>query len=115
MKGKIILIAGFAVAALAYFVVEGYWSDGQEAPPFDAPEHEKTVILVYDMTPSYAELMTKDGAAYKFSLRVVDSYVRTNGSDKIILAQIAGKDSKAITWDGKPADLIRAFPDAEAF
>ncbi len=115
MKSK--LIAGAIVAGVLVVVLllEGLVTPATDEPPFGERNHEKTIVVASDITPSYKEKMAKDGAAYKFSLRVMDRYARSNGNDKVILAQIGGAKSKPLLWEGTPTDLQKAFPDAEAF
>lgn len=67
------------------------------------------------MSGSYAHLMTQDGKAYRFTLRVADKYLRRmDPNDRLIITQLSATE-KALQWDGSPIALRRSFPTANAF
>lgn len=78
--------------------------------------NEFVATIMLDLSGSFSELMTKDGKAYGFALRVVDRLFRERmgSSDKIIIGQLSGSDLPML-WEGRPIDLRGAFPNSEAF
>lgn len=89
----------------------------EDASPFAEQEYDYILLIVVDMSGSYAELMTADnGRAYQFMLRVVDRFFRNSigSKDKIIIGQIS-RNSRAVVWDGSPRQLRQEFANPEAF
>ena len=83
--------------------------------PLVEQESEYALAILLDLSGSYADLMTKDGAAYRFALRVVDKYLRRMDSgDRLIITQLSA-NQKALLWDGSPIALRRTFSTANAF
>ena len=74
-------------------------------------------LLVLDLSGSFAEGMAKDGVGYRFALRVIDKYFRGSigTDDRLVIAQVSGNGDRSLLWEGKPLDLRRQFPTADAF
>jgi hypothetical protein len=87
----------------------------EHVSPLVEQETEYALAILLDLSGSYADLMTKDGKAYRFSLRVADKYLRRlDSSDRLIITQLSATE-KALLWDGSPIALRRSFPTANAF
>ena len=77
---------------------------------------EVMVVMVVDMSGSFADLMTRDGRGYEFTMRVADQYFRKSigTNNRMIIAQVSATNN-AMLYDGTPAQLRQDFPSAEAF
>ena len=78
---------------------------------------ELIVVIALDLSGSFADLMTRDGKAYEFTMRVVDNYFRNaiGTQNRIIIAQLSAHDRQALLWDGTPIQLRQDFPSAAEF
>jgi hypothetical protein len=90
--------------------------DPSEQTVFDRPETEQIIVIAMDLSGSFADLMTKDGLAYRFVLATVDRYLRENsgGDGRLVIAQLSATGNPLL-WEGKPSDLRRHFGSADSF
>lgn len=74
------------------------------------------VLIAVDMSGSFADLMTRDGKGYEFTMRVADRYFRNSigTNNRMIIAQLSGAN-RALLWDGTPVQLRQDFPSADEF
>jgi hypothetical protein len=81
-------------------------------------EPDYVLAIPVDMSGSYADLMEKDGRAWKFLLRAMDGFFRERigsaSNDKIVISQISGND-KALLFDGNPKSLRGRFQNSNQF
>jgi hypothetical protein len=77
---------------------------------------EYMVLIAVDMSGSFADLMTRDGKGYEFTMRVADRYFRNSigSNNRLIIAQLSATD-RALLWDGTPVQLRQDFPSANEF
>src|SRR5438876_8721593 len=77
---------------------------------------EYLVVIAVDMSGSFADLMTRDGKGYEFTMRVADRYFRNSigSNNRLIIAQLSATD-RALLWDGTPVQLRQDFPSANEF
>jgi hypothetical protein len=80
-------------------------------------ESEHVVAIVFDLSPSFDEKMTKDGVAFEFSMRVLDQYFRDSmgSTDYLIISQISAINHKPVIWQGTPLEMRQRFPTPESF
>ncbi len=83
---------------------------------FEKPETEQVIVIAMDVSGSFAELMTKDGLAYRFTLATVDRFMRERPGQegRLIIAQLSATGN-ALLWEGSPGQLRKDFSNAEAF
>jgi hypothetical protein len=86
------------------------------APPFEQEEPEAILCVVVDTSGSYADLLTKDGRAYRFLQALCDRFLgdRAGGHSRVIISQLSGRPD-AVLWNGTPERLQQDFPDPESF
>lgn len=87
------------------------------AAVFAPSETEFIVMIVIDLSGSFAHHMADDGKAYEFALRIYDRYFRDrigNSKDELILAQLSGTH-RSLLWRGSPIELRHKFATAEDF
>ena len=79
-------------------------------------EEEFVLVVVLDLSGSFAGQMAEDGKAYEFVQRALARYLqdKTGTRDRILFAQISGT-KKPLLWEGTTKDLRRDFPSASAF
>lgn len=78
---------------------------------------EYVVMIVMDLSGSFADLMTDQGKGYNFAMAVYNDYFASRvGStkDKLIIAQLSGND-RSLVWQGTPLQLRQQFNDSSAF
>lgn len=87
-----------------------------EQSVFEEPETEQVIVIAMDLSGSFADLMTKDGLAYRFALATVDRFVREQPGQegRLIIAQLSATGN-ALLWEGSPGQLRQDFPNAESF
>src|SRR5205823_82985 len=75
------------------------------------------VAIAVDMSGSFADLMTRDGKAYEFTMRVCDNYFRQSIATKnrIVIVQLSALDRQPLLFDGTPVQLRQSFPSATEF
>ena len=90
-------------------------SDAQEAPVIRQPTYGMIIVIVFDMSGSFDDLIYKKG--YPFAMAVVDRYFRNRigSNDRLIISQISAPGMKSLLWDGKPSSLKRDFASADKF
>jgi hypothetical protein len=88
----------------------------QHVSPLAQDEIENVVVILLDMSGSYAARSGADGEAYGFALQVVDRYFRNSigSNDRLVLAQISGTE-KSLLWEGTPIQLRQKFSTADEF
>src|SRR5262249_18456628 len=78
---------------------------------------QEKMILVFDidLSGSFNKLMADDGYAYSYIMDVLQKYSqsRVGTEDKLIIAQLSGTEHPLL-WEGKPSQLRKDFPSAEA-
>ena len=87
-----------------------------EQTVFEKPETEQLIVIALDLSGSFAELMTKDGIAYRFALATVDRFLREHPGreGRLIIAQLSATGNPLL-WEGTPAQLRKDFASQEAF
>ena len=108
-----------ALALLALLSTQSGCEPRHENPDHASPivhqDSEYVLAILLDLSGSFTELMTKDGKAYRFAMRVADKYLRRmDSNDRLIISQLSATN-KALLWDGSPIALRRSFPSANAF
>ena len=86
-------------------------------PPFKKQEYEYVMAVVIDMSPSFQQHLQSDEArAFQFFMRLSQKYFqqRSGSNDRILLTQLSG-GRKTCLWDGRPGDIRKKFPTAQAF
>lgn len=86
-------------------------------PTFQRQEVDQHVVMiVMDLSGSFAQKMAENGSAFDFATHVLDRYFRHRDAlnDRIILAQISGT-KRSLMWEGTPLELRREFPSAAEF
>ena len=111
---KMALAALVAAAGLGWLILDASRPAAEENPLADGREYERVVVVGIDLSGSFLHLMADKGKAWEFLLKVIDRYLRGSGSEKLILVQLSG-NTKALLWDGTPAQLRKDFPDQGAF
>lgn len=115
--GRVVVACAFlAVLATAVLLPGCEKRRNDSASPLVAEDIDYVLIMVFDLSGSFTDLMAHRGKAYAFALRVMDRYFRDRlgENDRIIIGQISATD-KALIYDGSPVRLRREFPSAEAF
>ncbi|MDA1016751.1 MAG: hypothetical protein O3A00_20125 [Planctomycetota bacterium] len=106
------------IATLCLLTITGCGKrrDMAETNTFDRNNHQHVVMIVMDLSGSFAEKMANDGKAYEFATACVDHYFRKSDplNDRIILAQISGTE-RSLLWEGTPIQLRKDFPSADSF
>lgn len=100
----------------------GQAQPAQFVPPagpsmFATPETDYVVMLVIDLSGSFAHQMAEEGKGYEFALKIYDRFFRDrigNEKDKLIIAQLSGSH-RSLLWQGKPIELRQQFPSASDF
>jgi len=74
------------------------------------------LTVVVDLSSSCAPIMAEDGAAFKFTMALIDKYFRSRiGShDRLIVAQISA-NGRPLLWEGEPLALRQQFRSAAQF
>lgn len=113
-----VTIVGSTLLILLSFSQSGCEKSNRTFRPVTAQhdDSEFLLALVVDLSSSFKQKMAEEGAAYDFTLAVLEKYFRTRSSqkDKLILAQISGTQ-ESLLWEGSPLELRRRFPSAETF
>lgn len=87
------------------------------ASAFSPSETEYIVMILIDLSGSFAHQMAEEGKAYEFALRIYDRYFRDrigNNSDELIIAQLSGTH-RSLLWRGAPLELRQKFSSATEF
>ncbi len=101
---------------LALFVGCAPYEPPAQTSSFAQPQTEYIVMIVMDLSGSFAHLMADDGKAYDFALAVYNEYFskRIGCPDELIIAQFSGTH-RSLLWRGSPLELRQQFPSAAAF
>lgn len=103
---------------LLVLIVTGCEPRHEQQSVFSESEEELTAVLLLDQSPSFRDFMDHDGQAYEYALDLIMHVFRTSigAHNKLIIAQIAGPDRRAILWEGTPLEFKRRHaPTAERF
>ena len=82
-----------------------------------ADKSQYIVMIVPDLSGSFAHHMADDGRAWEFGLLALDKYFRTrlgNRHDRIIVGQVSASSEEPLIWEGTPEQFRRDF-DAKKF
>lgn len=102
---------------MKYFVIAALLLAGCEptgehpSKIFPLADSKYKVVLLVDMTPSFAEFMAEHGYAYQFLLELVDVHFRDtigSASERIIIAQIS-PEKPFVIWEGTAMELRKQF------
>lgn len=87
-----------------------------QAPSLGDDEAENVVLIALDLSGSFQHMMTEEGVGYQFATQVIDRYFRDKigTGDRLVISQISGTQ-RSLLWEGRPLDLRKQFPSAEAF
>ena len=94
--------------------------EGQQQPGpsvFQRSETECIVMIVIDLSGSFAHQMADEGKAYEFALRIYDQYFRDrigNDKDVLIVSQLSGTH-RSLLWRGSPLELRHKFSSSSEF
>lgn len=86
-------------------------------PALLAEEKTYVVVILFDMSGSYARLMAEDGKGYQITTQVLDHYFKDRlgaGNDRVILGQLSGAGKHTLLWEGSPLELRQKFHSAAA-
>lgn len=90
----------------------------QEGPVsvFAEQEGEFVVTVITDLSGSCAQIMAEDGAAFRFTMTILEKYFRSRigTHDRLIVGQISNSD-KFLLWEGEPLALRKQYGSASAF
>lgn len=87
-----------------------------EQTVFEKTETDQLIVIALDLSGSFAELMTKDGIAYRFAMATVDRFMRENPGreGRLVIAQLSATGNPLL-WEGTPGELRKQFSNQEAF
>ena len=79
-------------------------------------ENENLLVLIVDLSPSFAELLGPEGGAFEWMLKVVQEYKRSHPGDegRLVIAQISNGGSPLV-WEGRPSRLQQSYDSADDF
>lgn len=81
-------------------------------------EAEHLLVVVIDLSGSYAQFMTEDGRAYQFLMRLIGRFFhdRIGSNDRIVISQISSPHLKqTLLWEGSPRAFAGEFQTAAGF
>ncbi|EMI55105.1 hypothetical protein [Rhodopirellula sallentina] len=87
-----------------------------EQTTFEAPEAEYVLAIAVDFSGSFIDKMANDGEAYRFTMDVIDRYMRERPSDegRLVITQLSATDDPLL-WEGPPMQLRKDFASADDF
>ena len=96
---------------------QGQFTSPAGPSPFVAPQTDHVVMLLIDLSGSFANQMANEGKAYEFYLQIYDRFFKDRiGHDKdvLVIAQLSGTH-RSLLWQGHPLQLRQQFASSSEF
>src|SRR5262245_32506304 len=115
-KGFLHRLPAFLAAAILVCGCTKHTDQADQQISLGREDADYLVVIAVDLSGSFADLMTRDGKGYEFTMRVADKYFRNSigTTNRIVIAQLSGTE-RALLWDGTPVQLRQDFPTAANF